>query len=302
MQQSSSKDIIRLSISLFLLVFSIGIFGYLIQRFGLNPLAHKNSVTLSQLLLTEEESSEEETAPVQQGKETVAGAQTQQQTGFTVEPVDLAQVQTTESSVRFTRIEGSLLLQYKDLFVLPQVDLEPIPAAIEGAELFPWQTLFNAPEDVGGVDEVFSFFATPDTNNFIVIMRWGMNSVDGNTRYVVYAYNEFFQEKFKKLYTFEESQEKPRVPKVSGMSADGAYATFSLFTCYECGNEIPETLVVNVRTGAVRNIGKTSEFTWLTGGQYTYKEYQEVGCPEGTESNVSCAVDPQFLEAKSGKI
>lgn len=301
MQNSSSKDIARFSVSLLLLIFSIGIFGYLVQRFGLNPLAHRNSVTLAQLLLSEEEA-EAPKAPQTQGQETVAGAQTQQQTGFTVQPIDLSKVETTDASLRFTRIEGSLLLEYKESFYTPQVDLEPVTAGIEGAELYPWQTLVNAPEDVGGVDTVFSFYATPDTNNFIVIMQWGMNSVDGATRYSVYAYNEFFQERFKKLYTFEEMKDKPRVPKVSGISADGAYATFSLFTCYECGNEIPETLVVNVRTGAVRNIGKTAEFTWLTGGQYTFKTYQEIACPEGTEANVSCAVDPQFIDPQTGKI
>lgn len=301
MNNSSSKDVARFTVAMLLLIFSVGIFGYLVQRFGINPMAHKNSVTLSQLLLTEEETPSGK-PPAQQGRQTVAGAQTQQQTGFTVQPVDLEGVQTTESSLRFTRIEGSVLLQYKDGFYLPQADMQPVPAQIEGAELFPWQTLVNPPEDVGGVDDVYSFYATPDNNNFIIIMQWGLNSVGGNTRYVVYAYNEFFQEKFKKLYTFEENPEKPRIPKVSGMSADGAYATFSLFSCYECGNEIPETLVVNVRTGAVRNIGKTAEFTWLTGGQYTYKEYQEVACPEGTEANVSCALDPQFIEPQTGKI
>lgn len=296
--KTSSKDIARLMIALVLLAFSTGVFGFLLFRFGPNPMAHKNSVTLSQLFGLSKESEVSQTPESGQ----VAGATNKNaEGGFRVDTVQRATDPSKPNTVSMVRVENTVLLRYNEDLFVPQVGYEPVLAQVENKGVYPWAPLVTAPESVGGVNELFSFMITPDTNTVAFVMKWGSNSVENGTRYEVFIFDEYASEtKIKKIASFGENRQKPSTPKISSLSPDGRYLSMAMFTCYECGGEIPVTVVVDTVSGEVKNIGRTSSFTWAENGQYTYTEYVEVACPDN--SNAKCAIDPQFLDSKTGTI
>jgi hypothetical protein len=296
--KTSSKDIARLMIALVLLAFSTGVFGFLLFRFGPNPMAHKNSVTLSQLFGLSKESEVSQTPESGQ----VAGATNKNaEGGFRVDTVQQATDPSKPNTVSMVRVENTVLLRYNEDLFVPQVGYEPVLAQVENKGVYPWAPLVTAPESVGGVNELFSFMITPDTNTVAFVMKWGSNSVENGTRYEVFIFDEYASgTKIKKIASFGENRQKPSTPKISSLSPDGRYLSMAMFTCYECGGEIPVTVVVDTVSGEVKNIGRTSSFTWAENGKYTYTEYVEVACPDN--SNAKCAIDPQFLDSKTGTI
>jgi hypothetical protein len=296
--KTSSKDVARLMISLSLLVFSIGVFGFLLFRFGPNPMAHKNSVTLSQLFGPSQESNIPQTPESGQ----VAGATNKNtEGGFKVDEVQQATDPSKPNTVSMVRVENTVLLRYNEDLFAPQAGYEPALAQVENKSVYPWAPLVSAPESVGGVNELFSFMITPDTNTIAFVMKWGSNSVENSTRYEVFIYDEYASgTKIKKIASFAETRQKPSTPKVSSLSPDGRYLSLAMFTCYECGDEIPVTVVVDSTSGEVKNIGRIASFTWGENGQYTYTEYVEVACPDNADAK--CAIDPQFLDSKTGTI
>jgi hypothetical protein len=60
-------------------------------------------------------------------------------------------------------------------------------------------------------------------------------------------------------------------------------------------------MVIDTATGVYKSLGKTAELVWGQNGQYQYKELKEVDCPDKTIQS-KCALDPQFLEYKTGQL
>lgn len=288
----TSKDVARLMISLVLFLLSAAVFSYLVYRFGPNPMALQNSVTLSELLM-------QEGTPVAMQQEIaeetgdVAGVADEKVSELAMEPVQQPS-ETSDQTIDYVRTETGVALRFNGRTYSPQVDFEPQPVELEQEELLPWSPFVTVPGDGSQPASIFSFLATEDTNNATFVTKQ-------DDKYSVYAYREYATPKIIKVHTFGKAGEKIRIPKIFHLSQDGNYAAFALYTCYECGNEVPETLVVNLTNGSFRNIGKTATFTWRAEGAYEYKEYQETECP-GDIENAMCAIDPQFLEAETGQI
>lgn len=311
---SSKRDKIRFGIAIALLLFAVGVFGTLVYRFGLDPMAHQNSVSMQQLLMQEESAQPEQSAPAQPDSGAVAGAaDAADNPQFAVEALTLPEAGSpaAQEAVAFVRTNNSLVIRYQNQAFLPQVNQEPQPTAVENPELLPWQPLVAPPDtaDRAGTDALYSFLATPDTSAFAFVMSWGPAADTGqpvDTRYVLYAYNDQLPQPLRQITTFQEDGQTSQMPKLTHLSEDGQYAAIALYRCYECGNEVPQTVVINLVDGSYRNIGPTSFFSWNPGGVYEYKQYQEVECPTDTQTpegvTASCAVDPQFLDMQTGRI
>lgn len=294
-EKTTSRDVARLMVSLGLFVFAFGTFSYLITRFGVNPMSRKNTVTLAQLF----GAPQPEKSPVSE-KGSVAGAETEVP-HFDIEAIN-AEVKKDDHTLEFVRVENAALVRYKDNLYGSQVGFEPELVQLPDAGFFPWKPLINTPKDVGGIDEVYSFYSSQDTSNIAFVMRWAKNRIDEGTHYDVYVYNAFAsKDAVRKVHTFIEQGESSNVPKIASLSADGRYLALALFTCGTCTTDTPVTMVIDTTTGVYKDLGKTSELTWGQGGEFQYKELQEVECPDKT-SQTKCVLDPQFLEYKTGKL
>ena len=297
-EKTTSKDVARLMVSLGLFVFAIGTFSYLIMRFGVNPMARKNSVTLAQLM-----GSASETKPtLAPDKGSVAGAKTQlDKPHFTVEPMALSLAKKNDAALEFVRTENGAFLRYQKNVYGSQVGYEPQVVQLPDADFFPWKPLVNTPAEAGGINSLYSFYSSQDSSSVAFVMQWAKNQVDTGTHYDVYVYNVFQPTNpLRKVHTFIEKDQSVSVPKIASLSADGRYMAVSLFTCSTCTKDTAITMVIDTTSGVYKDIGKTAELTWGQGGQYQYKELKEVPCPNDSDSK--CALDPQFLEYKTGSL
>lgn len=297
-EKPSSRDIARLMIAVLLLVVAAGGFMHLLTRFGANPFAKQGTVTMAQLLGLEEARKATRTPG------DIAGAADRRRTSFEVEAMHTKGLKKSAKSVEFVRSGNVGYLRYQGMVYAPQVGFELSPANLPDADYFPWKPIFDAPADVGGLNEVYSFMTTADTTSAVIVMRWGSNSVGDGTRYAVYVYNELdAQNPVRMVHTFVEENlgDESTIPKASGISPDGRYITLGLFPCSDCTGRIPDTMVIDTKKGLVKNVGPISLIEWMGNGQFQYKEYREVECPDKTVS-AKCAIDPKFLPFRSGSL
>lgn len=298
-ERTTSKDIARLMVALGLFVFSVGTFSYLVLRFGPNPMAKRNSVTLGELF----GANTPKTVAAKPETGSVAGAQTQiNDPHFQVEEMNISKAVKNDKALEFVRTETGAFARYKKIIYGSQVGYEPQPVQLPDADFYPWKPIVNTAENVGGIDSLFSFYSSQDASSVAFVMQWAKNQVDTGTHYDVYVYNVFqAANPLRKVNSFIEKEGSSSVPKVASLSADGRYMALSLFTCSTCLKDTPVTMVVDTNTGIYKSVGKTAELTWGQGGQYQYKELKEVDCPDKT-SQTKCALDPQFLQFKTGKL
>jgi hypothetical protein len=300
-EKTTSKDIARLMVSLGLFVFSVGIFSYLMMRFGVNPMARKHSVSMNELFATNSKPSSPTMAPE---KGQVAGVETkaEKKPHFEVETVDISSEKKTDRSLEFVRAENAALVRYQKNIYGSQVATEPKLVELPYADFYPWKVLVNTPEDVGGINSLFSFFSTSDTSNVAFVLQWAKNRVGDGTHYDVYVYNAYqHSNPLRKVHSFVEKNGESSVAKIQNMSQDGRYLALSLFTCSTCLKDTPVTMIIDTNTGTYKSLGKTAELVWGQNGQYQYKELKEVDCPDKTIQS-KCALDPQFLEYKTGQL
>lgn len=292
----NKQETIRLGVAVLLLVFSVGIVASLIFRFGINPMAHQNSVTIGQLLFGEQPDTQ---IPTRQQIETsqagqVAGEADQRR--FDVEQIDTAEFANSPVAVRFVRTVEFPMLRWGTSVVIPQEVYDPVPAEVLDIDSYPWKPLIAVPVTSGVENPIYSFYSSPDQNNFIIVLTPEVDVYD------VYVYREFAPgSSFTRITRFIDSRSGQAViPKGSALSQDGRYLTLALFECYSCGNEVPLTMIVDSETGRYDTVGQTSSFTWLSGGRYQYKEYIETDCPDNPQAK--CVVDPQFLDPQTGSL
>jgi hypothetical protein len=221
---------------------------------------------------------------------------------FDVISVDPAKAKMNDNVIEFVRAENGAYMRYKKDIFASQVGYEPQVTQLPDSNFFPWKALVNTPDDAGGINKLFSFYSSQDTGSIAFVMQWAKNRVDEGTHYDVYVYNAFQQTNpLRKVNSFIEKNGESSVPKISSLSADGKFMALSLFTCGTCLTETPVTMVIDTTSGVYKSIGKTAELTWGQGGQYQYKELKEVPCPDSTDGS-KCALDPQFLEYKTGSL
>lgn len=183
-----------------------------------------------------------------------------------------------DSTISFIKADGKFCLLYKGVVYLPQDSGVLIPKSKEETEemaTFPWTGLVDAPGDIIGVDEIFSFKDSPSNNSFVFITRW---ETPAGERYHMYR---FYNNRFSELKIFSQADGLFFVPKLNLFSLGGNFLNLSLFRCPDCLTEQPETLLYYIPTGETRNIGKVSFFEWSEDDNvYRYKQFEEGVDPE----------------------
>jgi hypothetical protein len=276
---------------------AVGSFGYLITRFGTNPMALRKSVTWGDILNPDAEVKLAQPQNSQKGQ--VAGEKDQIKPSFSVRTMDMSSIKKDKNAIEMVRVQNIPVLKYKDVIIAPQSGFDISQLQLDDVSFYPWKPIIAAPNELGD-NAITSFFSSPDTANLVVVVKAGAKNSDNNT-YYVYVYNEFDKEAPLRLVTsFTEDSSKPSVPQATGMSPDGRFISLALLNCADCTGT-PSTIIVDSKKGYVDALGKVSLIAWGQGGQYQYKEYKEVECPDATQT-AKCTLDPQFLEFKPGNV
>ncbi len=287
-EKSSSKDIARLIAVLLLFFISAGGLIYLVSRFGVNPMAMRNSITWDQIL---NPNAEVKLNKPEKGQ--VAGEQDSapaELPRFPVKNIDSSTVTEGENTVSTARINNIPFIRLNNTLVAPQSGFSIEDTDLSDASSYPWKPLFRVE---GTEPVVFSYMASLDTANLIVIVKTG-------TDYSVYVYNEFDPEHPVRIVnTFSESESQ--IPYATAISPEGRYISLALLRCATCADEVPNTVMIDSADGFYQSLGKTSAIQWGIFGQYQYKEYEETPCPEGSTAS-TCVIDSQFLEFKNGRL
>ena len=210
------------------------------------------------------------------------------------EAKDVNIVPMTANTVSFGRSEGTTVLRYRGKIYDGADQFNMEGKAVVDENLYQWYGLVDAPEGVPAgefmLDEVFGFKVAPDKKNFLFVMRW-------NGFYYLYYYNQAVANKLTLVKKFVEGPSS--IPKIDQMSNDGNYASFDMYSCWNCGGHQPEKMLLNLSTLKMETIGKLSYFAWKENGNYEYKEYTVIPC-DG-ESMGDCFEKPENLPLKSGK-
>lgn len=215
-----------------------------------------------------------------------------------------------ENTVSFTRVGKNTYLQYRGKIYGEDEQFEPQQVTLPNEQKYTWYGLVDAPKNADHTlfDEVFSFKTIPNTRNFIFVMRYTLPPGSKPAWSLpVYYYNQAASEKLSLVLPPGSDVGTNSVPKISEISSDGDYVSFSMFPCWNCGGSHPETRVMNLKTAANKSIGKTSYFAWKTNGSYEYKEYVTKPCPTPTGNpeefmQGECSEDPKNLPLKTGQI
>lgn len=224
--------------------------------------------------------------------------------------VNITPIQSTSKSlytVSFTRVGNRTYLRYKGEIYDDSDQLGMKPISLPNSDSSTWYDLVDAPADVDHAshDDIFSFKELPNKSGFLFIMRWtrpiSTNQIQWD--FPVYYYNVSQPTgTIVKVLSFIWPNTEYPVPKISEISIDGKYISFDMYGCWNCGAGKPETLVLNLATGASKRIGKTSYFSWKENGKYEYKEYKEIPCATPVEGPVICSEDPKNLPVLAGAI
>src|SRR3990167_8464994 len=184
---------------------------------------------------------------------------------------DFPGIPINDSTISFVKADGKFCLLYKGVIYLPQDSGVLVPKSQEETEemaAFPWIGLVDAPGDINGTDEVFSFKDSPSNNSFVFITRWETSSGESYHMY------RFFNNNISELRIFRPDNGLFYVPKLNLFSLGGNFLNLSMFRCPECLTEQPETMLYYIPTGDTRNIGKVSHFEWSEDDNvYKYKQY-----------------------------
>lgn len=211
-----------------------------------------------------------------------------------VETTDESIVPLTANTVSFGRSGNTTVLRYRGKIYDDSDQFNMEGKAVADESLYQWYGLVDAPAGVPAgefmLDEVFGFKLAPDKKSFLFVMRW-------NGSYYVYYYNPGGANKLALVKKLAEGPSS--VPKIDLISSDGNYASFNMYSCWNCGGHQPEAMLLNLSTLKMEIIGKVSYFAWKENGNYEYKEYQVIPC-EG-ESMGDCFEKPENLPLKTGK-
>jgi hypothetical protein len=296
-EKQSSRDIARFTIAFVLLLIAVGSFGYLVTRFGTNPMALRQSITWEEIL--NPNAQVKLAQPQNRDRGQVAGEKDQAKPSFTVRDMDISSIKKDKNTVEMVRVQNIPVLKYKDIVIAPQSGFDISNLQLDDVNFYPWKAIIAAPAELGD-NQIHSFYSSPDTANLAIVIKAGAKG-STNNNYYVYVYNEFDKEvPLRLVHSFPEESSKASVPQVTGMSPDGRFISLGLLTCSDCPG-VPSTIVVDSKKGYVDTIGKISLLSWGQGGQYQYKEYKEVDCPDATQTS-RCTLDPQYLEFKSGSV
>ncbi len=171
-------------------------------------------------------------------------------------------------------------------------------------EQYTWYGLVNAPtipSQNAWMDEIFDFQRIPNSQSFVVTMRWP--EADRTKSEFVTFYYDKTSNKLKKIFLVgvrDDSGGKYYVPLINRISKDGKNVAFHMADCWNCGAHQPETILYNLMTDKLQHIGKTIFFEWAQNGSYSYKEYKEIPCNLPTDGPVPCWEDANKMPLLTG--
>ena len=217
------------------------------------------------------------------------------------------EIEINENTISYVIYQGKIYLKYRN-----KIYDDSNQSAMEGKEIhdainYKWVGIVDSPQGVPAGefmnDEVFGLLSSKDNNTFLFIMRWGVKTGENTqTSYYLYQYN--LTKKTNKLSLvnkFDENYKESgyKVPKLESLDASNKYLALKMYGCWNCGGHQPETLLINLDSKQMKNIGKTSYFVWNAAGNYQYKEYVEIPCVG--ESMGPCSEKADNLPLKSGQ-
>ncbi|MFH1187571.1 MAG: hypothetical protein V1688_01775, partial [bacterium] len=182
---------------------------------------------------------------------------------------------------------------------------------------YKWTALVTEPIDNSAGDKsilvsdrLFSFKQIPNTDNFLFVVEWwryGGESAAAKlltkNEKVLYVYdkdNAGHELKNIATYTYDESS-GGLSPRIDSFSPDKRYVSLDLFGCWECGSNKPPTLLLDTKNFTTKDIGRVSQFSWTSNGNYEYKDYVVIDC-EDPQGGWECTKDPNTLPLKTGKM
>lgn len=208
------------------------------------------------------------------------------------------------NTVSYARKGDKVILRYRGKIYddTNQAVMDPVKGLNEAD--YKWYGLVDASNTVPAGefmnDEVFGLMTAPNKNDFVFIMRWAGNDPADKTNifYYIYTYNQgvlnFIYSNKNNPNNFDHNY----VPKIDAYNSDSTAISFNMYPCWNCGGGAPSKGLMDVKTAAFKDIGRTSYFKWTTGKKYEYKDYIKIDCTEPGPGE--CSENPEKLPLKTG--
>lgn len=234
---------------------------------------------------------------------------------------DNQEIDPTDGSLYFTEVndkgtkdiylekDGVVFIEKsRDCLYLDFCDFKKVYGMMDGYHSN-WIKLIDKNELEG--QEVFSFAVVPGVNtSFLFVLTPKFDSINKEKVNVIYYYQRLAGgNQLRKVTSFDIPVNKPiyTYPKIQKFSntidentGDVRFASALLFGCMGCGGHQPETLLIDLKNLKTKKIGKVSYLQLGEDGNYEYKDYVPVDCPQpGIASG--CSQDPASLPLKNGK-
>ncbi len=196
---------------------------------------------------------------------------------------------------------------------------DPKEVMLSDANTYPWKEILKEPVkdfpesvDILVSDRLFSFKMIPNTQRFLFVVDLGRSAgtlgVGG-----VFSYKNSQDERDVSMYdistgvltkitSFPYNVTTSTYPKINAFSADGTYVALHMYGCWNCGGSIPNTLVLNLETKEMKDIGNTKYFAWKQDGNYEYKEVVVIPCKNVTPEEMQYPCYSDTASMKTGKI
>lgn len=210
--------------------------------------------------------------------------------------------------VSFANVYGDILLRYKDkVYKQAEGTADPQEVKLDEMQTIKWETLvelpINSPVAKFFIDELFDFKLLPNKNDFLFTMRWSQQ--DGarlGQDFKVFYYDSGVKSVKNIFSSVLPTEGQFVVPKINKISLDSMFVAFAMYGCWNCGGHQPETLLMNVKTGQTKRLGKVSYFSWKENGAYEFKEFKEKECLLDQRGPGICAEEPETLPLRYGQM
>lgn len=212
----------------------------------------------------------------------------------------------SNNEVSFTKINDQIYLDYNGKFYQQGVATgqgfdQPQIVTLPNSGQYKWTEIASSPEKPDDFSEVFSFKVFPDKASFILVMRWTFSAISSDD-FQVFYYNDSKpgNQKLSAPIDLKSTATGDRnIPKFEQLSPDLKFASFNMYSCWNCDGGTPEKSLLNLETKQAKRIGQLSYFKWGNNGSYEYKDYIVIDCTEPTPGQ--CSKDPKDLPLKIGQ-
>lgn len=209
-------------------------------------------------------------------------------------------------SVGFVEKDGFFLLRYKEK-VYKEVKDSPQPTEITiDSSAYGWHWILESPKNHNynsSFDKLFGLKVFPNKSKIIYVMRWEFTENDRKPElYKTYIYDVDKKEN-REIFSYKWSSNGDEYPVtlIGKFSTDSNFISFNNIDCFECEHINGITILYDVNRNISKNIGEVIDFSWLDNGNYQYKDYIEVKCPETDLIPRICNEKSENLPLKHGQ-